>query len=617
MGELAGILVIGILAQWVAWRSKLPAILPLIVLGLFVGPIASIFTADGSKLIDTTHLFSSEVFFDFVSICVGIILFEGGLTLRFTEVKQHLKTISNLLFLGSAVTLVGGALSAYFFLGISMEIAFLFGALVIVTGPTVIRPILQNVKPTKGISTILKWEGVLIDPIGAFVTVLIYEFIISRGTTGTFSALTGFFLTILSGIAVGTLMAYFTYILLKRKWAPDYLINIIVLASCIFAYALSDHFHEESGLLAVTIMGVVIANSDLKNVKSILSFKEDITTILISILFIALSSRINLEDIEMIGWESLVVLAVLMFVIRPLAVFMSSFNSTHLTFNEKLFISYISPRGIISAGIASVFALKISSGEVEGINDDFIHDAKMLLPLTFLVILGTVIIQGSTAKFVSKLLHVERKKEKGIILVGANEITRFLARILIRKKIPVLLADTSLEKIKESKMQGINVFHGSVLTDDSFKEDISLGYGQLMAITPNTEINQLSSKLMVSEFGKKNTYRVASENEAQMDSLTTPKFLLFNDSIDYQTLLKIIQKRPSVHLKYFSSIESLEGFVYPGVTEIIPLFVEDNKGNFFPYSGFVNKQLQEGHLYFIYKNAYSRTFTQSNKEQDA
>ncbi len=617
MAELAGILVVGIFAQWLAWKLKIPAILPLIVLGITVGPFSTFLLGDRVQMIDTTELFSSEIFFDVVSLSVGIILFEGGLTLRFKEVKKHLKTIRNLLFLGSTVTLLGGAFSAYYFLDLSLEIAFLFGALVIVTGPTVIRPILQNVKPSKNIATILKWEGVLIDPVGAFVTVLIYEFIIARGTTGTFSALTGFFMTILSGIAVGTLMAYFTFILLKKNWAPHFLKNTVVLALCVFAYALSDYFHEESGLLAVTIMGIVISNSGLKDVKSLLAFKEDITTILISVLFIALSSRISMEDIQMIGWESLLVLVVLIFVIRPVSVFLSSMRSKELTLNEKIFISYISPRGIVSAGIASVFALKISSGGVTGLSDDFVRDAQLLLPLTFLVILGTVILQGGTAKFVAKLLGVQRKKEKGIIFVGANPITRFLAKILSRKKIPVLLADTSLSNIKETKMQGLQTYHGSVLTDEDFIEDISLGYGQLMAITANTEINQLSSQLMKEEFGKYWTYRVPSTKEKELEDFSIPKHVLFNDAVDYYTLLDVIQDRPQVHVKYFESTEALRKFVYPGVTEVIPLFLEDELGYFYPFSGFLDKQLTEGNLYFVYKNESSQINSFDKKEFNA
>ncbi len=601
MGELAGILVVGILAQWVAWKIKTPAILPLIIFGLMAGPFSTFITPDGHKFIDTSILFKSEIFFDFVALSVGIILFEGGLTLRFKEVKHHVSTIRNLLIFGSLITLLGGAFSAYYILDISLPIAFLFGALVIVTGPTVIRPILQNVKPTQSISTILKWEGVLIDPIGAFTTVLIYEFIVSGGAEGTLLALKGFFMIILSGSAIGAIMAYFTYLLLRQKWAPHYLKNTIVLALVIFTYAFSDHFHEESGLLAVTIMGMIISNSGLKDVKEILSFKEDITMILISMLFIALSSRINISDIQMLGWKSLVILFILIFIIRPLGVFISSAKSNKLSFKEKLFISYISPRGIISAGIASVFAIKLSSGHIHGLSEQDVQDAQLLLPLTFMVILGTVILQGSTAKYVSKFLGVQRVKEKGIIFVGANEISRFIAKILMSKKIPVLLTDTSMTNTKETRMAGINVYHGSVITEDEFEDYDFSGYGQILAITPNTEINKFSCQILSEEFGKKNTYRIASKYENELRDFSVPKDVLFNNATEFYNLIDLINQKPQVHTEKFSSVEDLKAFVRPGVSEIIPLLIENEKEDFFPYSGHVFDQVKGGTLYYLDK----------------
>jgi NhaP-type Na+/H+ or K+/H+ antiporter len=601
MGELAGILVVGILAQWVAWKIKTPAILPLILFGLIVGPFSTFLMPNGVKLIDTEQIFKSHVFFDFVALSVGIILFEGGLTLRFKEVKNHISTIRNLLIFGSLITLLGGAFAVHYILDISLTIAFLFGALVIVTGPTVIRPILHNVKPSKNISIILKWEGVLIDPIGAFVTVLIYEFIISGGAEGSMHAFLGFFMVILSGAAIGVIMAYFTYLLLRNRWAPHYLRNTIVLALTIFTYAFSDHFHEESGLLAVTIMGIVISNSGLKDVKDLLSFKEDITMILISVLFITLSSRINMIDIQMLGWESLIVLLILIFVVRPIAVFTSSARSQKLSFKEKLLISYISPRGIIAAGIASVFAIKLSSGDVPGLTEQEIHDAQLLLPLTFMVILGTVILQGGTAKYVCRILGVGRAKEKGVIFVGANDITRFLAKIMIRKKVPVLLTDTSMSNIKETRMEGIEVHYGSVITEDEFDDYDFTGYGQLVAMTPNTEINRFSCQVLGEEFGGKNTYRIASKYEKELRDFSIPKDVLFNDAIDYNGLLALIQTKPKVHLKHFSSLEGLRTFVYPGVTEVIPLLVESQEGDIYPYSGYIFEQVTEGDLYYIYK----------------
>ncbi|VAW19966.1 Sodium/hydrogen exchanger family protein, partial [hydrothermal vent metagenome] len=292
MLELAGIIVLGIIAQWVAWRFKIPAILPLIIIGLLVGPISTLYTADGTKLLEPVWngkegLFPGERLFNFVSLAISIILFEGGLTLKKDEVLNVGTSILKLITVGSFITFIGAGIAAHLIFNLSWQISFLFSALIIVTGPTVIAPILRNIPLKKDVSAVLKWEGILIDPIGALVSVLVFEFIIvGEGYEYTKEALIEFGKIIIIGTSIGFTSAYALFYAIKFKIIPHYLLNVIVLSSVLAVFVLSDLFAHESGLLAVVIMGMVLGNMKINELKEILYFKESLSILLISILFI-------------------------------------------------------------------------------------------------------------------------------------------------------------------------------------------------------------------------------------------------------------------------------------------------------------------------------------------
>lgn len=589
MIELAGILILGILAQWLAWRIKVPAILPLIIIGLLVGPVATYLTPDHTKLINTDHIFQGHLLFDFVSLAVGIILFEGGLTLKYREVKKLGSAILKIILIGSLITLAGATWAVHHFMDIEWKIALLFGSLVIVTGPTVIRPILNNVRPNQNISTVLKWEGVLIDPLGAFIAILIYEFIISDHGNITVHALLNFSLTVLSGGSTGLGMALLISFLLKRNLIPAYLRNVIILGLVITAFAISDLLHAESGLLAVTLLGMVLSNDNTTEIKSIIHFKEDITVILISILFIMLSSRINVEDLQHLGWNSIIVFCFIVFILRPVSIFISTINSK-LTLKEKLFISWISPRGIVSAGVASIFTLRLTdpTTHIGDLSVAEIEHAKILLPLTFLIIVGTVVIQGSTAKAVAKKLNVLKDHPKGIVFISANEISRFLAEFLHKNKIPVLLTDTSDSNLRATKLLNLPYYEGSLLIDKEFEEADLSEYGQVMCMTSSTEVNILACKILTSEFDKENTFRLTSTKELELgDSFAHAKNILFDGSVDFIELTQIIRTEPEIHRLAFPTFETMKAYLKAHKKDIIPLFIVDQKDNYTPFSDFL------------------------------
>ena len=292
MIELAGIIILGIVAQWVAWRLKLPAILPLILIGLLVGPIAALYTADGEKIIEpiwngTKGLFPGESLYYFVSLAISIILFEGGLTLKRSEIATTGPVISKLITLGSAVTFFVAGIATHYIFGLSWPMSFLFSALIIVTGPTVITPILRNIPLKKEVSAILKWEGILIDPIGALVAVLVFEFISIQGSQDfTQTALIAFGKILLFGFSFGFTFAHALVFVIRKQFIPHYLLNVGVLSTVLLVFVTSDFLAHESGLLAVVVMGMVVGNSKLPNLKELLYFKESLSVLLISILFI-------------------------------------------------------------------------------------------------------------------------------------------------------------------------------------------------------------------------------------------------------------------------------------------------------------------------------------------
>lgn len=331
MLELAGIIILGIIAQWVAWRLKLPAILPLILIGLLVGPIATLYTKDGTKLIEpiwngTKGLFPGEGLYYFVSLAISIILFEGGLTLKRSEIRNVGPVITKLITVGSLVTFFAAGIAAHFIFGLSWQISFLFSALIIVTGPTVITPILRNIPLKKDVSTVLKWEGILIDPIGALAAVLVFEFIsVGEGQAYTLTALIEFGKILLFGFTFGFTFAHGLIFAIKKNFIPHYLLNVVSLSVVLLVFVESDIFAHESGLLAVVVMGMVMGNTDLPNIKELLYFKESLSVLLISILFILLAANINMADLDLIfNWKTVVLFAIIVFLIRPLGVFLST-----------------------------------------------------------------------------------------------------------------------------------------------------------------------------------------------------------------------------------------------------------------------------------------------------
>ena len=606
MIELAGIVILGIVAQWVAWRMKLPAILPLILIGLLVGPLSTLYTEDGSKLIEPVYngekgLFPGELLYHFVSLAISIILFEGGLTLKRSEVRNVGPMITKLITLGSAVTFFGAGIAAHFIFDLSWQISFLFSSLIIVTGPTVITPILRNIPLKKDVSAILKWEGILIDPIGALVAVLVFEFIsVGEGQEYTTTALIEFGKILLFGFTFGFTFAHGLAFAIKKSLIPHYLLNVVSLSVVLLVYIESDIFAHESGLLAVVVMGLVMGNLNLPNLKELLYFKESLSVLLISILFILLAAHIDLEDLQLIySWNTAVLFAIIVFVIRPIGVFLSA-QGSDLKFNEKIFISWVGPRGIVAAGIASLFGSKLIARGEPG--------AEFITPLVFTIVLGTVLLNATTARPFAKLIGVFLTKSEGILIVGASKASRLIGRYLQRNNRHVVLIDSNQSNIDKAHKAGLEAISANIYADN-LTDNIELNdVGYLIAMTANPDINKYAIEKFREEFGENGSFRIVGTEEINNPE-NADNNTLFSTTDDFVRFLEAVRMSPAIR-----EIALKDTKHYTELTEkakdsegIVPLFLKAPEGelhiipSFFRESG----KITEGYKLVYMGNSLS------------
>lgn len=605
MEQLAGIIVLGIAAQWLAWRLRLPAILPLIIFGLLVGPVSTLFTEDGQKLINPRFdgeygLFPGDSLFFFVSLSIGIILFEGGLTLKFQELKNTQRSIFRLISLGSLVTFIGAGFAAYFIMGLDPAICFLFAGLIIVTGPTVIAPILQNIPLNRNVATVLKWEGILIDPIGALVAVLVYEFIRSSGggVDFTLTALTTFVKVIVIGTGFGLLGGLALYEIIKREWVPHYLLNIFILAFVLFIFVDSDIVAHESGLLSVVVMGLVLANKDTPKIKEIMTFKESISVLLISILFILLAANIDISDLRLIteDWRPIALFGFVALILRPISVFLST-SGGNLNYREKLFISWVGPRGIVAAGIASLFGLELVDQGVPG--------AEYITPLVFMIVLGTVLLNATTARAVARLLGVIQDASDSVLIVGASDFSIAIADYLKRQGRTVHLIDSNARNIERAKDKGLHGIVSNIYTDDLSEEYELLDVGYMLAFTGSNEVNSYALRRYGDIFGERGAYRLVTTDERKQGPEETRDRLIFNYKDDFFDFSEAYRESPEIHEVLLRNRRQFHDFMRRLQTEkyIVPLFLKHPDGslNAIPADPEkVEANLDEGGYYLVF-----------------
>ncbi len=490
--QIAAIVTIGVGCQWLAWRLRLPSILLLLSAGFLVGPVTG--------AIDPDKLFGG-LLAPSVSLAVGVILFEGGLSLSLRDLQETARPIRNLLVVGTLVTWSVASLAGYLILGLDLRIAILLGAILVVTGPTVVGPLLEQMRPAGKVGPILRWEGIVIDPIGALLAVLVFEAIFAGGVSEAVGqGIVGVVKTLGYGLGIGVVAGFGLGLALRRFWIPDRLQNAVTLALVVGSVAVSNELQQESGLLAAVVMGTVLSNQGNVPTKHIVEFKESLRVLLIGGLFVTLSARLQLDDLTDLGPETIAFVAVLILVGRPLGVMLSTWRS-ELKWQERVLIASVAPRGIVAAAVASIFALSLA--------DEGVPDAQSLASVTFAAIVGTILVYGLLAVPIARRLKLSVANPQGVLIVGAHEWSRKVATELMKKGFAVMLVDSNWRNIADARMMGLPAKYGSALTDLDVAELDLGGIGYLMALTPNDSVNALCAQRFGEVFERSDVYQLA------------------------------------------------------------------------------------------------------------
>lgn len=550
--SLVVILLLGVSAQWIAWKLRISTIILFVLFGVLAGPVTGIIQPD---------LIFGDLLLPFVYLSVALILFEGGLTLKLKELRTIGRTVNMLISVGMVITWLITSLAAYLIFGFEMKLALLIGSLLVVTGPTVIIPLLRQMKLVGKTGTILKWEGILIDPIGALLALLVYQALfVSETYNGLIPSLLSFSKSIIIGGALGLLGGYILIILIQKRLVPERLQTSISLVIVLGVFAFSNILQAESGLLAVTIMGIALANQERVNIKKVIEFKEALGTIVLASVFIILTARLQMDDLLSIGVKEFIFLFVLIFITRPIAVFVSSIGGG-LKLKEKVLLSFIAPRGVVAVAVSSVFALRLS--------EQYPGQAEKIVPLVFFVVIGTVLFYSIIAQILARFLGLSQPNPQGILILGAHDWGREIGLALKNAGFEVTMVDTNPIDVNRARALGFTAFRGNVLASDLEEKIDFNSLGTFLAITSNDEINSLASLKISDIIGINNTYQLPLRSKYEVPIYLRGRMLFYKDvNFDY------LQNK-------FDSGLKIEELVIAEKTDI-KLLNEEHDGNITP-----------------------------------
>ncbi|MDH6084321.1 cation:proton antiporter [Umezakia ovalisporum] len=480
--QMVSVVFAGIAAQVLAAYFRLPSIVLLLLLGILLG-------SDGLGFLHPHMLGTGlEVI---VALATAIILFEGGLNLDVQELGRVSVSLQLLVTLGTLITLIGGSMAAHWLGEFPWNIAFLYGSIIVVTGPTVISPLLKQINVDRQVATILEGEGVLIDPVGAILAFVVLDTIMN-GDADPINAIIGLLMRLGIGAAIGGAGGYLMSLIFKRaNFLSSELKNLVVLAILWGLFTVAQTIRSESGVMTTVIAGAVFANSSVPEERLLRSFKGQLTILSVSVLFILLAADLSIASVFALGWGSLFTVLVLMFVVRPINILCCTWNSD-LNWRQKLFLSWVAPRGIVSASVASLFAISLTQRGING--------GDSIKALVFLTIIMTVVCQGLTAGKIAQWLRITSKDATGAVIVGCNPLSLLIARFFQERGEAVVMIDTDPERCAKGAAEDIRVISSSALDVSVLEEAGLASMGTFLAMTNNGEVNFVLAQRAAEEF---------------------------------------------------------------------------------------------------------------------
>lgn len=496
---------LGVGSQWLAWKLRLPAIVLMLLAGLLIGPVLGVF--DPARDI-------GDLMTPMISIAVAIILFEGGLTLNFHSLAGAAEGVRRLVVLGAPLGWLTSALALHFVAGLGWESAAVFGGILIVTGPTVIAPLLRTARLQKRPSALLQWEAIVNDPVGALAAVLAFEVVVvvhadASAAFAIWELLRGIAFAAVIGVAGGWGLAR----AFERGGVPEYMKVPVLFAALLAGFALADALLHESGLLTVTIMGIWIANAGLPSYEEIRRFKEHATILLVSGVFILLAAGMNLDTLSVLDWRAAVFVVVLILIARPLAV-LTALAFTKVPMRERLLVAFTGPRGVVLVAVAGLFGERLVTLGVE--------DAGRVAPLAFVIVSATVVLHGFTLAPLARLLGLTATGRGGVVLVGGSSFSTALGEALEKLEIPVLVTDTNIIRLRSARNAGLKTFYGDILSESAEYGLDLIGYDRVLALSENDAYNTLVATDLATEYGRTHVFQLRREaQETRRHTLRT------------------------------------------------------------------------------------------------
>ena len=587
------IVALGMLAQWLAWALKMPAIVLLLVAGLVAGP--------GLGVLDPRAQFGPPLDV-FVRLAVAVILFEGGLTLRIHELNEAASGVKRLCSLGLVLSFAFGAVAAHLVGGLSWLVAMLFGAIVVVTGPTVIIPLLRQARLSSRAASLLKWEGIVNDPLGALLAVLVIEFgtLADPGRSTPAAVMTVAALLAAAALA-GAAAGWLAGLAFRRGFVAEYLKPPLLLTVALLVFVATDHLLHEAGLLAATVMGVTVGNLGLPSMPEIRRFKESVTILLVSSLFVVLTANLDVATLSALDYRGLALIVVVIVVVRPLAIFLATIGAD-MSVKEKLLVGWIAPRGIVAAAVAGAFAPRLVDAGYE--------DARFLVPLVFALILVTVTLHGFSLKTIAKRLGLSPKRTNGVMIVGASAWSIDLAQGLKSLDVPVLVVDSSWHRLREARLAGLRFFYGEVISELAEASLDTTEIGSVFAVTDNDAYNALVCTHFAHELGRSAVWQLAMDRSLSTEQRGFMPALrgrpLFSAEAKYEELMRLGFNGWRFQKTRITETYDAEAYAQDLTAEVIAAVVVRSSGQVQPIAGLDDGPLAPGDVILNFRPAPER-----------